>query len=192
SRIAAQADLRHKGHPADVAERTVGRTRCLRRAVRAPVIRAGAALVMTALCAACGESSTKPTPTPDAPKIMCPAAQMRPSTDGQAVSVTYPPATVSGGAAPVAMACTPASPSMFPIGSTSVTCNATDVLKRTDTCSFAVVVTAPPRLSATRFIAFGDSMSDGVLGLAPQTLGDPGPPVGYAYKLRALLADRYT
>ena len=35
-------------------------------------------------------------------------------------------------------------------------------------------------------------MSDGVLGLAPQTLGDAGPAVGYAYKLKALLAARYT
>jgi len=35
-------------------------------------------------------------------------------------------------------------------------------------------------------------MSDGVLGLAPQSVGDAGPAVGYAYKLRALLATRYT
>jgi lysophospholipase L1-like esterase len=47
-------------------------------------------------------------------------------------------------------------------------------------------------LTANRFVAIGDSMSDGVLGLAPQTVGDPGPPVGYAYKLRTLLASRYT
>ena len=65
-------------------------------------------------------------------------------------------------------------------------------MSRSANCSFAVVVTAPPRITVTRFVAFGDSMSDGVLGLAPQTLGDAGPAVGYAYKLKALLAARYT
>jgi lysophospholipase L1-like esterase len=35
-------------------------------------------------------------------------------------------------------------------------------------------------------------MSDGVLGLAAQAVGDAGPSVGYAFKLRTLLADRYT
>jgi lysophospholipase L1-like esterase len=140
----------------------------------------------------CDDSATKPTPAPDAPKILCPAPLTQPSTDGQPVSVTYPAVTVTGGASPVATSCAPPSPSMFQIGTTSVTCFATDALKRTATCSFPVVVTAPARISATRFIAFGDSMSDGVLGLAPQTLGDAGPAVGYAYKLKALLAARYT
>jgi lysophospholipase L1-like esterase len=148
---------------------------------------------MAVLCAAaCGGSSTKPTPTPEAPKITCPASQTQPSRDGQAVSVTYPAPAVIGGAAPVATTCSPTSPSTFPIGSNNVTCVATDALSRTDACSFAVIVTAPPRISATRFVAFGDSISDGVLGLAPKAVGDPGPPVGYAFKLRTLLADRYT
>ena len=44
----------------------------------------------------------------------------------------------------------------------------------------------------TRFVAFGDSMSNGVLGIAPFAVGDPGPPVGYAFKLKALLEQRYT
>jgi lysophospholipase L1-like esterase len=41
-------------------------------------------------------------------------------------------------------------------------------------------------------VAFGDSISDGVLGFAPFGVGDPGPPVGYAFKLRTLLAEHYT
>jgi lysophospholipase L1-like esterase len=148
---------------------------------------------MVALCvAACGGSTTKPTPPPDAPQITCPASQTQPSRDGLAVSVAYPAPAVIGGAAPVAMTCSPASPSSFPIGSTNVTCSAKDALNRTDVCSFAVMVTAPPRIGATRFVAFGDSISDGVLGFAPRAVGDPGPPVGYAFKLKTLLADRYT
>ena len=43
----------------------------------------------------------------------------------------------------------------------------------------------------TRFVAFGDSMSDGVLGFAPFAVGDPGPSVGYAFKLKTLLEQRY-
>jgi len=161
--------------------------------VRRPGLCVAGALMGAALCTGgCDDSPTRPTPAPDAPTILCPAPLTQPSTDGQPVSVTYPVVTVTGGASPVATSCAPPSPSMFQIGTTSVTCFATDALKRTASCSFPVVVTAPPRIVVTRFIAFGDSMSDGVLGLAPQTLGNPGPAVGYAYKLRALLAARYT
>jgi lysophospholipase L1-like esterase len=157
------------------------------------MIRLRTGTLMALLCAAaCSGSTTKPTPTPDAPKITCPAAQTQASRDGQAVSVTYPPPAVIGGATPVAMTCSPTSPSTFPIGSTNVTCSAVDALSRTDACSFAVIVTAPPRIGATRFVAFGDSISHGVLGLAPKAVGDPGPPVGYPFKLRTLLANRYT
>jgi len=156
--------------------------------------RTGASLALVAMGAiACGESTTKPAPpTPDAPKITCPTTVTQPSTDGQPVSVAYPAAVVTGGASPVSMTCAPPSPSVFQVGSTSVGCRAIDALSRSVSCSFTVVVAAPPRLGATRLIAFGDSMSDGVLGLRPQAVGDPGPAVGYAYKLRTLLAARYT
>jgi len=147
-----------------------------------------------AVCAvACGSSTTEPKPPiSDAPKIACPSSQTITSPNGLPVGVQYQAATVVGGASPVTMACTPASASMFPIGTTSVTCRVTDALNRTDACSFTVVVMAPPRIAATKFVAFGDSLSDGVLGIAPLAVGDPGPPVGYAYKLRTLLANRYT
>jgi lysophospholipase L1-like esterase len=49
-----------------------------------------------------------------------------------------------------------------------------------------------PRITMTRYVAFGDSMSDGVLGFAPFAVGDPGPSVGYAFKLKRLLEQRYT
>jgi lysophospholipase L1-like esterase len=114
------------------------------------------------------------------------------STDGLTLAVTYPQATVVGGMAPVTTLCAPASAASFPIGSTVVRCTATDARSRTDTCTFTVTVQAPPQIAAVRFVAFGDSMSDGVLGFAPLAVGDPGPPVGYAFKLRSLLAARYT
>ena len=49
----------------------------------------------------------------------------------------------------------------FPIGSTEVTCTATDSLSRTGTCSFAVNISKLPTLSRTRFLAFGDSITAG-------------------------------
>jgi lysophospholipase L1-like esterase len=94
--------------------------------------------------------------------------------------------------APVSTVCAPASAASFPVGPTVVTCTATDAQSRTDVCAFTVNVEPPPRIRATRFVVFGDSMSDGVLGFAPSALGDAGPPVGYAFKLRAFLVDRYT
>jgi lysophospholipase L1-like esterase len=114
------------------------------------------------------------------------------SRDGLTLGVTYPAATVVGGAPPVSTVCAPASAESFPLGSTVVTCTVTDAQSRTDVCMFTVTVQPPPRIGATRFVVFGDSMSDGVLGFAPSAVGDPGPPVGYAFKLRTLLVDRYT
>jgi lysophospholipase L1-like esterase len=146
------------------------------------------------LCvSACTKGPTPPTPVvPDAPKITCPQTMNEQSRDGSMVPVTYPQAMVVGGELPVATLCAPASAERFPIGATVVTCTATDAKSRTDSCTFMVTVAPPPRISATRFVVFGDSMSDGVLGLRSLALGDPGPAVGYAFKLRTLLTDRYT
>ena len=145
------------------------------------------------LCApACHRTPTQPTPAAD-PEITCPPAVTAQSVGGVTLPVTYPPATVVGGMTPVATQCVPASAGDFPIGSTVVTCTATDARSRTDSCTFSVTVTAPPRIGATRFVAFGDSMTEGKLALfGPLTIGDPGPAVGYVYKLKALLEGRYT
>jgi lysophospholipase L1-like esterase len=51
---------------------------------------------------------------------------------------------------------------MFNIGSTVVTCTATDAVRRTASCSFTVSVVLPaPRLGVTRILAFGDSITEG-------------------------------
>lgn len=129
---------------------------------------------------------------PPAITLMCPAAQTMTSASGLPIAVTYASPTAAGGTAPITTTCTPPSGVNYPIGSTPVWCNAVDAKQQTASCSFSVTVTAPPRTSVTRYVAFGDSMSHGVLGLAPFAIGDPGPPVGYAFKFRTLLADRYT
>jgi lysophospholipase L1-like esterase len=120
------------------------------------------------LAGACG-SSTGPTPPPppteDPPKISCPALQPVQLTTGTSIAVPYT-ATTSNGRAPVTVICVPSSGSSFSVGQSTVTCTATDALQRTDTCAFAVTVLAPPRLSVTRFFAFGDSITKGEDGSA--------------------------
>jgi len=163
--------------------------------VKKPSCRLIGALALAAAVVSSGCGDSGPTqPTPGAPKITCPTNVSRPSVDNNGVQVSWLPPTVTGGTQPVTVQCTPPSPNVFPIGTTSVSCSATDAVKLADSCTFQVTITAPPRITATSFMAFGDSMSDGVLGLTALSSapGDPGPVVGYAYKLRQLLRDRYT
>ena len=75
----------------------------------------------------------------------------------------YPAPTVTGGTTPVTTTCTPPSGSNFPVGSTNVSCTARDADQRASSCTFAVNVTRPPQLSATKFLAFGDSITSGKL-----------------------------
>jgi lysophospholipase L1-like esterase len=102
-----------------------------------------------------------------------------------------------------------------------VACTARDAAQHTASCSFRIAVVAPPRLSATKFLAFGDSITAGVI---PTTCSLNAPPVSrcptalrvpldlaerlldirqlkadlnassasYPLKLAALLASRYT
>jgi lysophospholipase L1-like esterase len=120
-----------------------------------------------ALLAGGCSSSTGPTPvpTPDPPKITCPAPQtIQLTSNVTSVSVTYASPTTINGKLPVTTACAPASGSSFGIGKTSVSCTATDALQRTDACSFLITVLSPvppPILAATSFLAFGDSITRG-------------------------------
>ena len=103
-------------------------------------------------------------------QISCPAVpQPVESIQGTPVGVAYLSPQVFGGIAPVNSSCSPASGSNFPVGTTPVTCTATDAQLKSASCAFSVTVTRPGVLSATRFLAFGDSMTEGAL---------PGCPVG--------------
>jgi acyl-CoA thioesterase-1 len=108
------------------------------------------------------------------------------------MAVTYTSPVAAGGTVPIATSCSPPSGFDFPIGATPVICNAVDVRQQTASCTFSVTVTAPPRTSVTRYIAFGDSITEGF----PRTLGpqlvDPAPAGSYPAVLQALLRARYT
>lgn len=148
-----------------------------------------------------------PAPDPRPLAIACPPSQTAASPGGNPVSVSYPAPTTSGGAVGAngvslaTVVCTPSSASLFPVGTTDVRCTATGA-GETASCSFAVTVTPPiPRLSRTRFLAFGDSMTSGEVSQATLArLGDGAPnyrlivipAASYPTQLLTRLRARYT
>jgi lysophospholipase L1-like esterase len=73
-----------------------------------------------------------------------------------------------------------------------VSCSAVDTRQQRATCSFSVTVTAPPRISVTRYVAFGDSITEGLPHTITPALLDPAPEGSYPLVLQALLQSRYT
>ncbi len=156
------------------------------------------------LCSALSACSpTKPTAvaaSTDPPTISCPAPAPAQSVDGNPVPVTYADPTVTGGQAPLTVACTRVSGSLFPPGTNTVTCTVTDAIKRTAPCSFDVTVSAVPKLSVTNFVAFGDSITWGEDGqnFSAQSQSRLRPagqlplPQTYPGALQELLLGRYT
>jgi lysophospholipase L1-like esterase len=134
------------------------------------------------------------------PAIMCPVAPLPvTTTNGQSAVVTYGSATVTGGTTPVSVTCTPPTGSTFKTGSTTITCTATDAVRRTASCSFTVTVAIPaPRLGVTRILAFGDSITEGEVP-APGEFPTASvfrpryvePNASYPADLTTLLAQRY-
>jgi lysophospholipase L1-like esterase len=147
---------------------------------------------------------TPVTPTPDL-RISCPAPPTIEAT-GQTAVVVYDAPAVTGGSAPVSVSCSPPSGSPFPVGSSTVTCTARDSQQRSDTCGFAVTVQRLPTVEAIRFVAFGDSITYGVLPSCdrvvpgvfdlwrdpPLLLQSVNIPASYPTKLQALLASRFS
>jgi len=101
---------------------------------------------------------------------------------------------VTGGATPVNVSCTLPSGALFPTGqTTTVTCSAVDALQRGATCTFNVTLT-PLKLNAVKFVAFGDSMTEGIDGAASARVGRlmaVSPELSYPSQLQALLRADY-
>jgi len=159
-------------------------------------------LGLLVLATACSGSSsptspTAPAPPPvAAPTLTCPAP-ISTMTSATGAAVTWEAPTAQGGEAPVAVTCTPASGQSFPLGTTEVRCTAADGGGRTAACTFAVNVSRIPTLAKTRFLAFGDSVTVGVVatvnpaGSPPYLLREV-PDAAYSRVLQQLLAARYT
>lgn len=132
---------------------------------------------------------------------------MQQTLGNQAVVVTYPAPLVSGGDEPVTVTCSPASGSSFPVGTTVVGCTALDARHRTAACGFPVTVLNVPQISATKYVAFGDSITEGQIdstcpSRAALTLADAlldlrvgarivDPSRSYPTKVQQLLSARY-
>ena len=157
-----------------------------------PTRRAALVIALLGLAAAWTGCSSPiaPPPPPDAPTLNCPTGVSQTSTDGKPVTVNYSTPTAIGGATPVTVSCAPPSGTTFAVGATSVNCTATDSLARLGTCSFTVMVTSTVRLQYTRFVAFGDSLTEGKLSRIVSALEDY--PTSYTRDLHALLAGKYT
>lgn len=136
-----------------------------------------AAWALAAAAAACGGGTTDP--SSPGPTIVCPVSQTLQSPDGRPVTAIYTPASVSG-KTPLQVACTPAAGSAFPVGANKVTCTATDADAKQASCSFTVTVQGQPKLSVTKFTAFGDSITEGII--------DPPPPAGCRYGFTSFLS----
>lgn len=141
------------------------------------------ALTRTAAC-----SYTVTVRLPDPPTLACPANITTQSPDGQPVSVTFQTPSAQGGAPPVSVRCN--APAMYPIGTTNVTCTASDALSRSAACGFSVRVLAPPQLRFTKFLAFGDSLTAGEVSLSSVVLF-LSPTDAYPYRLQGKLQARY-
>ena len=153
-----------------------------------------------ALFASACHGPTAPTSTGQ-PVLSCPASFDASATSADGATVVYPAPTVSGGRAPVAVSCSPAAGTQFPTGVTTVACSATDAAAATSTCSFRVNVTRVPELSATRFLAFGDSVTAGEVTVPVTVQSAEGnrqvfrqvlvPTASYPSVLEQLLRQRY-
>jgi lysophospholipase L1-like esterase len=149
--------------------------------------------------AGCGSPTAPPPPPPPPPTftVACMAPEPVQSPDDNPVAVTFAPPVAQGGVAPISTTCSAQSGAAFPVGTTTVTCTATDARGVSAACSFPVRVNPAPRLVGPRLLAFGDSITWGGASEPIPALTwlftYPVPPPSHAYPahLRQRLAARY-
>jgi lysophospholipase L1-like esterase len=144
---------------------------------------------------ACG-SGVGPTPVVEEPIVSCPSDVAVTGHNGQMPTVSFDTPVAERGVPPLSVVCTPASGTRFPSGRTPVTCEVTDARAHKASCSFSVVVTAVPQLLKTKFLAFGDSLTEGKIRLlAPGIIVVPpgyfNSSASYVEQLNTKLTARY-
>jgi lysophospholipase L1-like esterase len=126
------------------------------------------ALILAVLTAGCGtDPPVAPTQTIpgtiETAVLSCPPSVERQSVAGLPVSIDWDLPTVAGIGVDKG-SCSPVSGTAFPIGTSTVTCTP-DQTTLASSCSFAITITPPdPVLRVTTFLAFGDSITAGVVG----------------------------
>jgi lysophospholipase L1-like esterase len=129
--------------------------------------------------------------------VSCPADITLASHQGQPQpTANFDTPVAINGHPPVNVTCNPGSGNEFPNGTTVVTCEAVDAATRKGSCTFSVVVTLVPRIEKTKFLAFGDSITEGKRSLGPRTIFTVPPnifymPGGYPDLLETKLTARY-
>ena len=93
--------------------------------------------------------------------MSCPPSVARQSVDALPVTVSWDLPTVAGIRVDKS-SCSPPSGSAFPVGTSTVTCTA-DQPTLASSCAFTITITATPKLRVTRFMAFGDSITEGFI-----------------------------
>lgn len=149
-----------------------------------------------------GNPPVTPVNPASALSMSCPPNVSATSTTGNAIPITFAAPVVSGGVAPVQVSCTRQSGSPFTVGETVVQCTATDASPTSSSCLFTVTVNAViPRLTRTRFMAFGDSTTAGEVTIPMSPMRGEGTPtfklvvlpaVSYPTQLATMLRARYT
>ncbi len=125
-------------------------------------------VLVVGLASAGSSTPTAPTPPPpppppvaNPPTLACVEGISRSTVNAGGVAVSYDTPPVTDGQGSVSVVCSPSSGETFPIGTTEVTCTATDTLNRAGSCSFNVTVSKLAQLSRVRYLAFGDSVTAG-------------------------------
>ena len=154
-----------------------------------------AALCFVSGCEQPPGSPNPPVPT-TGPSIVCPLDVSVQSESGVPLPVSYTVPVPSTTHPPVSVSCAPRPDSLFPVGSNAVTCTAVDTIGNA-ACAFRVNVTRPERqLKYTRFLAIGDSYTEGFLRDPPED--EPAfrplyvsPTQNYPFYLEQMLRQRY-
>jgi lysophospholipase L1-like esterase len=137
----------------------------------------------------CGNGPIQPPPPPPQLQISCPAPMVREATSPQGADVHFDTPAATGGRAPYTVQCQPGSGRTFAIGETPISCTATDADMKQASCGFGITIRATQTIAKTKFTAFGDSMTEGVVSLVPLIM--LGPPDTYPFKLEQMLRERY-
>jgi lysophospholipase L1-like esterase len=159
-------------------------------------IRTSLLAIVVMAAAACGHHGGGTPPDPvGVLTITCPADVTK-QVEQTSIAVTFDAPVASGGVAPIATSCSPASGTSFSTGVTDVLCVATDANQARAQCVFHLTVDFTGRLQGTRFLAFGDSITAGEDGTdsspARRRPSDVNAAIAYPTVLTKLLKDRYT
>lgn len=147
-------------------------------------------LAVLATMAGCGgKSPIQPPPPPPQLQLSCPAGITRDATSPEGTDIHFDAPAPTGGRAPYNVQCDPGSGSTFAIGETQIRCTATDADMAQTSCAFPATVLIPQTIAKTKFVAFGDSITEGVVRLSPLIM--LGPPDTYPFKLEQMLRSLY-